>query len=485
MENKFIFLTKHSLKKNIKSKWFKIVNVIVMLVIVALVNIDGIVTFFGGDFSGDVKINVIDNTGYYNVIEKNLKNVGKYLNDSKVIIKKVNDLNKEKKKLKGKKDILLVIKEDKDNFFNAEFITDSYVDTLKYQAIKASLNSAKEIIAINNSNIDKDELAKISKEVTIKRTFVDKEKSKDEESSRSLLSVLSLIIVLPCFMLIMFLVQMIGAEINEEKSTRGMEIIIGNVSAKVHFFSKVLASNLFVLFQGFLLLMYSGIGLIVRKLTSKSSGSFSALKDAASTLDLTGAVDLIKNSGIIKDDSAGKVSSTSYGNYYDSTFTIPKGTLYAKHLYLNKKKDGVSSSWYFWNGGAGKYSYGIVNDENGMKVGVKTGETVPENATRPEGAEDAASNYYTADGRIEIATGSSDDTRTNNIYDLAGNMWEWITETKTRKNNGNNTNYLFAVLRGGGFNYGGSDFPVVYRHGYTTVSFANVYIGFRAVLYIE
>jgi len=299
MENKFIFLTKHSLKKIMKSKWFKIVNVIVMLVIVALVNIDGIITFFGGDFNYDVKINVIDNTGYYNVIEENLKNVGKYLNDSKVIIKKVNDLDKEKKKLKGKKDILLVIKEDKDNFFNAEFITDSYVDTLKYQAIKASLNSAKEIIAINNSNIDKDELAKISKEVTIKRTFVDKEKSKDEESSRSLLSVLSLIIVLPCFMLIMFLVQMIGAEINEEKSTRGMEIIIGNVSAKVHFFSKVLASNLFVLFQGFLLLMYSGIGLIVRKLTSKSSGSFSALKDAASNLDLTGAVDLIKNSGII------------------------------------------------------------------------------------------------------------------------------------------------------------------------------------------
>ena len=299
MENKFIFLTKHSLKKTMKSKWFKIVNVIVMLVIVALVNIDGIITFFGGDFSDDVKINVIDNTGYYNEIEENLKNVGKYLNDSKVIIKKVNDLNKEKKKLKGKKDILLVIKEDKDNFFNAEFITDSYVDTLKYQAIKASLNSAKEIIAINNSNIDKDELAKISKEVTIKRTFVDKEKSKDEESSRSLLSVLSLIIVLPCFMLIMFLVQMIGAEINEEKSTRGMEIIIGNVSAKVHFFSKVLASNLFVLFQGFLLLMYSGIGLIVRKLTSKSSGSFSALKSAASNLDLNEAIDLIKNSGII------------------------------------------------------------------------------------------------------------------------------------------------------------------------------------------
>ena len=193
----------------------------------------------------------------------------------------------------------------------------------------------------------------------------------------------------------------------------------------------------------------------------------------------------LKNSGIIKDDSAGKVSSTSYGNYYDSTFTIPKGTLYAKHLYLNKKKDGVSSSWYFWRGGQEKYSYGIVNDENGMKVGVKTGETVPENATRPEGAEDAASNYYTADGRIEIATGSSDDTRTNNIYDLAGNMWEWTTETKIRKYNDDNKNYTFAVLRGGSFSYNGSYYPVVYRYGIGTVSYTNVHVGFRAVLYIE
>lgn len=298
MENKFIFLTKHSLKKNIKSKWFKVVNVIVMLVIIALVNIDGIVTFFGGDFNSDIKINVIDKTGYYNVIEENLKNVDKYLTDSKVIIKKVDNCDKQKTKLKGKKDILLIINEDKENTFNVEFITDSYVDTLKYQAIKASLNSAKEFIAINNSNINRDELAKISKEVSIKRTFIDKEKSKDEESSRSLLSVLSLIVVLPCFMLIMFLVQMIGAEINEEKSTRTMEIIIGNVSAKAHFFSKILASNLFVLFQGLLLLMYSLIGLIVRKLTS-NNGSLSVLKDAASSFDLNGALDIITNSGII------------------------------------------------------------------------------------------------------------------------------------------------------------------------------------------
>lgn len=297
MENKFKFLTKHSLSKKLRNKWFIVANIVVALVIICLVNIDQIIGFFGGDFNDGLKINIVDNTGYYETIKNDLKQVKSYLSDTKVEIKKKKNVKKAKEKLKDTKEILLIINEDEDNIFSVEFISDSYVDALKYQSIVTMLNKTKSNIALRNSNIDPNELASISKEVNIKRSFIDEEKTKEEENAKSILSVLSLIIVLPCFMLIVFLVQMIGAEINEEKSTRGMEIIIGNVSAKTHFFSKVVASNLFVIMQGALLLVYSFIGLIIRKL-SNPSGTL-AIKDAASSINIGEVIDMIEKSGIV------------------------------------------------------------------------------------------------------------------------------------------------------------------------------------------
>ena len=64
---------------------------------------------------------------------------------------------------------------------------------------------------------------------------------------------------------------------------------------------------------------------------------------------------------------------------------------------------------------------------------------------------------------------------------MAGNMWEWTTETG--KPDGGNT--LRAVLRGGSFGWAGSDYPVSYRHGNNVATWLAVFIGFRVVLYIK
>ena len=65
MMNKLGFLTKISLKKKIASKWFLLANLFIVIGAIALVNVDTIIKYFGGDFNEESEILVIDNTNNY------------------------------------------------------------------------------------------------------------------------------------------------------------------------------------------------------------------------------------------------------------------------------------------------------------------------------------------------------------------------------------------------------------------------------------
>ena len=77
-------------------------------------------------------------------------------------------------------------------------------------------------------------------------------------------------------------------------------------------------------------------------------------------------------------------------------------------------------------------------------------------------------------------TGFSDGARKNNIYDLAGNLWEWTQEMCFMANN----NTLAYLLRGGSFYNSPSDIPVAYR-GYGWAGGTLTNYGFRPALYIK
>ena len=63
-----------------------------------------------------------------------------------------------------------------------------------------------------------------------------------------------------------------------------MEIIIGNVSPKMHLMSKVLASNLFVILQGILLILYCVIAYLVS--LALGGASIGSMVDVESILDM-------------------------------------------------------------------------------------------------------------------------------------------------------------------------------------------------------
>ena len=58
MKSKLSLLVKDGLNKKLNTKWFKIINIILLVVIVGLFNIDNIIKSFGGDFDKDKYIYV-------------------------------------------------------------------------------------------------------------------------------------------------------------------------------------------------------------------------------------------------------------------------------------------------------------------------------------------------------------------------------------------------------------------------------------------
>lgn len=147
--------------------------------------------------------------------------------------------------------------------------------------------------------------------------------------------------------------------------------------------------------------------------------------------------------------------STGYGNYLNTKFGQSsenekislKNVLYAVH----SKNELTGGTIY-----ANKYNFfkEEVNVEKNLEI------------------------YY------EIATGSSEYTKKNNIYDLAGNMWEWTTEVS-------NWPYLenqdtdAAVFRGGSFIHQGDSLACSSRNGGYSSTTPNIDVGFRVVLYLK
>ena len=274
MMRKFIFLTSYSLKKKIKSKSFIITNIVLLLIIVAIANFDSIIKFFGGDFAEHFDIYVVDNTGIsFETFKEKYESLNGLVIEDEAdteVIEYTEDLEKLKEKIKETNDIVIVF--DYDDNYRASLISYDYIDLTVYQAIYQSLNETKYDVLLNSSSIDKEELANIEKDILIDRVILDEEKDKEEENIKALLGVAVSIMLLPVFMLIMFLIQIIGGEINEEKTTRSMEIIISNVDAKTHLFSHLIADNVFMIFQSILLAIYGLVGVSVKNMLGGGIG---------------------------------------------------------------------------------------------------------------------------------------------------------------------------------------------------------------------
>ena len=139
--------------------------------------------------------------------------------------------------------------------------------------------------------------------------------------------------------------------------------------------------------------------------------------------------------------SALRTDSKDWGNYYNASFEINRGK------YADDKDYTLSTTWTPYNQTT---SNNFVNSNSVKQV-------------------------QSSGNGIVLTTGASDACKKMNIYDLAGNVWEWTLEDSAGIN-------IPCAFRGGNYVCSGYSAPASYRNcDYTTCSSGGV--GFRLSLF--
>ena len=139
--------------------------------------------------------------------------------------------------------------------------------------------------------------------------------------------------------------------------------------------------------------------------------------------------------------------SSSWGNYSNTTNATLTGGKYTQ--YMNSSyQPAFNKNWYAYNVDLGEIVKNNVFNNVGMPLSVL------------------------------LTTGSSNKFSQKNIFDLAGNLFEWTLETDSVSEYSNHT-----VGRGGSYYSGtGSNCPVSFRNNGNS-TFSNEYYGFRVSIY--
>ena len=292
MKNKAWFLIKQSLKKKMDTKWFKIVNVLICLLLIGVINIDKIINVFGGDFKDTVNIYLTGDNNYLEGFNAYFLTNKKIVNDEKTyeIAYSSDSIDTLKEKIADTNNIVVNINLDTTEYLKADIISYNKIDTITYNLLSTSLTGMKTSMALNYNGVSSEEMAKITSPISINRVVTNEKEITASEDATNMSLVVFLV---PFFMLIVLLVQMIGAEINDEKTTRGMEIIISNVPAKVHFLCKIASSTIFVIAQSLLLLLYSGLGFLIHGGIGTGLGESNIIGNLFASLQASGTLDLL------------------------------------------------------------------------------------------------------------------------------------------------------------------------------------------------
>ncbi len=274
-------IVKFSIHKNLQSKWFIILNVLVLISTIIMTNMKNIDTLLKNNninlFNDNIILEIIDTE---KIAIEELKK--EFKEDENIEIREVDTNNYTKENIT---DEIIVIEINKSN----EDIIKATITSKEGIAGDISSRIEKILKEVRSNefaklfNVDNRMLDKLNEEIKIERKMLLVEA--DNYETKQMIKTISTLLI---YVVSIFIFTKIANEIAQEKVSKSIEYILTSVTEKEYLLAKIISIISVVLLQGIYFFIYYVIGNAINNLIA-----INVISDEASGVDLFGVFENI------------------------------------------------------------------------------------------------------------------------------------------------------------------------------------------------
>lgn len=252
-------IVKFSIQKNLQSKWFILLNALILITMIITTNASNITTFLENNninlFNDEINIEIIDNE---NIAKDKLFEI--FEEDENISLSEieVNEYTKE-----NIPDNVIVIEINKsDEYFVSSIITSKEgINGSIYSKIEEVMIETRSELFAKSFNIEEEDLSLLNTEPNIERIMlgVDAENSDTKELIKTVSTVL-------VYAVSIFIFSKIANEIAQEKVSKSIEYVLTSVTEKEYLLAKIISIISLVLLQGLYFFIYYIIGNLINNI---------------------------------------------------------------------------------------------------------------------------------------------------------------------------------------------------------------------------
>ncbi|RCX28253.1 MULTISPECIES: ABC transporter permease [Bacillus amyloliquefaciens group] len=234
--NKFWIMLFHTYKNKIATKSFIISTAITVLLVLAVTNLQSIISVFQSD-DGKQQIAVIDETGgLYTAFAKQLK-AADTDNDLQAMETKESEKDAVKRVKDGEWDGLFIIRQDQKGTITGAYKALTISDESAYKLLKQALTQTKTAVETAKLGISAEKVSSLYTPPEVSKDALEKG-AKSEEELGQVMGLVYIMLFVIYFSVIMY-ASMIAMEVATEKSSRVMEILISSMPPIQQMFAKL------------------------------------------------------------------------------------------------------------------------------------------------------------------------------------------------------------------------------------------------------